>query len=100
MQQHAKVSMGEAAFGSVGASYSDLVTLTRADYIEVRSTLNQRAVLQLVNLAGEETELVIYANDPSTRIYDLKHQTKVRVKHAGVAPTSGTIIVQSIFAGL
>lgn len=99
------------AFGSVGAGYSTVATLEPVAIstslppaggvaiLNFQNSLNQDVILSFDNgttdsvylLAGKDYSLDLGAAD-------LSYTGVVRIKHAGVAPTSGAIVLTAVFS--
>jgi len=96
---YAKAKNTIVAFGSVGSSYAVAISTTEGHYIEVKNTTDKDLVMRTKNLLGECVEVRLVTEDFSSRMVALIHSGDIEIKHAGSAPTRGSVFLQSICAG-
>jgi len=96
---YAKAKNTTVAFGSVGSSYAVAIAAAEGQYIEVKNGTDKDVIIKTMSLLAEDVEVRLVATDYSTRIIHLIHSGDISLKHAGVAPTSGSVFVQSICSG-
>ena len=98
------VAGGRLAFGSVGAGYSSLITVSgRGAIVMITSSLNQEVV---ISLNGGTTDWGYLPLVPATAAgfpytielgaNDAEFTGTISVKHNGVAPTAGAIAASVI----
>jgi hypothetical protein len=97
---YGKVKEASVAFGSVNASYANLVTETEGHFFLVKNGTDKDLVLKLIAINGNSHEITLPASDLTPRIYPIAHKGVVQLKYASAAPTSGSIFFQSFPSGL
>lgn len=92
-------SFFEATFSQVPASYGAIGNpAAQGDMIRIVNSLNQDVELEILtlnytNMGNGAENVVIKAFDTYTRPF--QHSGGIRIRHRGVAPTSGSIFVDS-----
>lgn len=87
------------AFGSIGAGYAVAIADAVGTFLEVKNTTNQDLVLRTKSLLPADVEVRLLAGDFSSKLIPLVHKGNIEIKHAGVAPSSGSLFIQTIRDG-
>ena len=95
----AKAKRATVVGTTIGAAYAPAITEAEGHFIEVRNGTDKDVLLKTKNLAGEDVEIILPTQDFSMRSVALFHKGDISIKHNGAAPTTGTVILQSICMG-
>jgi len=96
----AQVKNTTVAFGTITGSYVTAIASAVGRFLEVKNTTNQDLLIKVKNVPeGEDVEVKLLAGDLAPKMYPMVFSGDVQVKHAGVAPASGTLFLQTICDG-
>lgn len=95
----ARAKQSTVAYSAIQATYTVAIANAVGDQIHIKNATDKDLVLGVRARDGELVEITLPTEDFSVRAYLAVHVGDIEIKHAGSAPTRGSVFLQSICAG-